>query len=303
MGILCYEANDLALAREHLQRGVEYGQQLGVLTGVASSSMISLAQLQQALGEAEAALATIAEVRQLAAQFNLGYVDFMAAGVEADILMKQGNLAAAARWAETAGLSPADAPNPLREGDYFTYARLLLAQKRLAEADTLLTNYEQFAHGGGRMRSLITVYILQALLQQARGNGKQAHARLGMALRLAAPEGYRRAFLDQGQSLIDLLPKARHLAPGFVDQLLGDAEVESHIQMPSLLAQPLVEPLSDRELEVLRLVSEGLSNREIAERMIIGVGTVKTHLQNIYGKLEVRGRTRAVARARELDLI
>jgi LuxR family maltose regulon positive regulatory protein len=153
------------------------------------------------------------------------------------------------------------------------------------------------------MRSLITVYILQARLQQALGNGKKALSRLGIALSLAAPEDYRRAFLDEGQPVINLLPKARHLAPVFVDQLLTDAEAETGIRVPSRLVQPLVEPLSDRELEVLRLVADGLTNREIADRLIIGVGTVKTHLHNIYGKLEVRGRTQAVSHARELDLI
>jgi LuxR family maltose regulon positive regulatory protein len=303
MGVLCYEANDLTLARQHLLKGVEFGEYLGALTGVALSGMIALAQLQQAAGEADAALATIGKTRQLASQYNLSYVDFQVAGVEADILMKQGNLSWAGRWAETAGVSSSDMPNPIREGNYFTYARLLLAQNQLNEADTLLANFEQFARNGGRQRSLITVYILQALLHQVYGNGKQALNRLGMALDLAAPEGYRRAFLDEGQPVIDLLPKARHLAPGFVDQLLSDAQAEPDIQMPSPLVQPLVEPLSDRELEVLRLLSDGLSNREIAERLVIGVGTVKTHLHNIYGKLEVRGRAQAVHHAKKLDLI
>jgi len=95
----------------------------------------------------------------------------------------------------------------------------------------------------------------------------------------------------------------RHLLPDFVDLLLEDAPAEPALRMPSPLTQSLVDPLSERELEVLRLVAAGLSNREIAERLIITVGTVKTHVHNICGKLDARGRTRAVACARELDLI
>jgi LuxR family maltose regulon positive regulatory protein len=303
MGILCYEANDLEPARHHLLKGMEYGEQLGVATGVATSGGVALAQLQQVEGEAMAALSTIAEVLQLASQSNLGYVSMMAAGVEADILMKQGNIEAAARWAETAGLSPSDMPNPFREGEYTTYARLLLAQNRLEEADTLLANFEHFAREGGRHRSLITVYTLQALSQQAHRQSKQALTFLEKALLLAAPEGYRRAFLDEGQPLINLLPKVRHIAPDFVDQLFEDAQLEPGLRAPSPQIQPLVEPLSERELEILRLVADGLTNQQIAENLILSVGTIKAHLHNIYGKLEVRGRTQAIARARDVDLI
>jgi LuxR family maltose regulon positive regulatory protein len=255
------------------------------------------------MGEADEALATIAEIRQLASQFNLGYVNRMAAGVEADILLKQGNIPTAARWVASAGLSPSDTPNPFQEGEYFTYARMLIAQNMLDDAEILLDNFERFAQEGGRQRSLITVYILQALTQQAKGRGKEALILLEKAIQLAAPEGYRRAFLDEGQPVMELLPKIRVTSQDFVDQLLKDAEAEPGLRLPFALSQPLVEPLSERELEILKLVAEGLSNREIAERLIISVGTVKSHVHNIYGKLEVRGRTQAIARAREIGLI
>jgi LuxR family maltose regulon positive regulatory protein len=95
----------------------------------------------------------------------------------------------------------------------------------------------------------------------------------------------------------------RQISQEFVDQLLEDTKTELGLRTPSAIIQPLVEPLSERELEILNLVAEGLSNREIAERLIISVGTVKSHMHNIYGKLEVRGRTQAIARAREINLI
>jgi LuxR family maltose regulon positive regulatory protein len=98
------------------------------------------------------------------------------------------------------------------------------------------------------------------------------------------------------------LPEVRHLAQAFVDQLLEDARIEPGFQVTEQPAQPLVEPLSQREMEVLQLVATGLSNREIAERLIISVGTVKTHVHHIYGKLGVRDRAQAIVRARELNL-
>ncbi len=302
MGILCYEANDLERAQYHLQQGMELGQQLGVMTGVTTGGGMVLARLQQAQGDAAAALKTIAEIRQLAARFELVFVNILAAGVEADILLKQGNIEAAARWAESSGLSPSDMPNPLQEENYLTLARLLLAQDRFEEADTFLNNFQGFAEQGGRQRILITVCLFRARAYQALGRGKLALDHLAKALHLAAPEGYIRAFLDEGQALIDLLPRVRHVAPAFVSQLLEAVQGEPGLQSPPTGIQPLVEPLSERELDLLQLVAEGYSNREIAERLVISVGTVKAHLHNIYGKLDVSGRTQALARARELGI-
>jgi len=223
--------------------------------------------------------------------------------------LKLGNVEAAARWAETSGLSPTDPPAFLREAEHFTYARVLLAQNRPAEARTLLDQYERFARKGERYRSLITICILQARVRQALGHDEQAYACLEEALRLAAPEGYARAFLDEGQSILKLLPPVRHVAPAFVDALIAapgaehQGAREAHPEHPDARPPSLIEPLTDRELEVLQLVASGMSNGEIAGRLIITVGTVKTHVHNICGKLAVRSRTQAVARARELALI
>jgi len=182
--------------------------------------------------------------------------------------------------------------------------RLLLAQEQMEEAQVLLATMERSAQQGGRNRKLITIYVQQALIERAMGREKQALARVGKGLRLAAPEGYRRSFLDEGQAIVDLLPPVRHVAPAFVDSLLeafGDEGRRTKAEVrPSV---SLIEPLTERELEILRLIAAGRSNPEIAELLYLSLNTVKWHVKNLYGKLQAGNRIEAVARAQELDLL
>ena len=313
LGLIYYDLNELASTREHLVQGLELRKRLGPTTGALQAAFV-LAWIRQLAGEEEAALATARAARQEAAQLNMAQANLLVAALEADLQWKQGNLEAVERWAETAGLSPADPPHFLRETEYFTYARFLIAKDRLAEVQTLLVHLERYARSSGLQRSLVTVLILQAAAEQAAGHSTEALARLGEALHLAAPGGYVRAFLDEGPAVLELLPGVRHLAPAFVDSLLGATPAEpSRSPSPSgrgvrgegscPRGQPLVEPLSERELEVLALVAEGLSNREIAGKLFISVGTVKSHVHNICGKLAAGSRTQAAAQARELGLL
>jgi LuxR family maltose regulon positive regulatory protein len=302
LGMIAHDRNELAPAGEHLAQGVELSRQLGPTSGTFQAAF-TLAWIQELSGEREAALATASAARQAAAQFNLPLIGAYVAACEADLHLRLGDVDAAARWAETAGLSPADTPQFAREGEYFTLARLLLARDRPAEARVLLANLEQYAQTRSLYRSLLTVHILRAKAERALGEEAEALAHLEKGLRLAAPAGYLRPFLDEGQAVLELLPRVRHLVPEFVGELLGGAPAEPVHPRPAPSQQPLIEPLSERELEVLGLVAQGLSNREMAERLLITVGTVKTHVHNIYGKLGVRGRTQAAARARELELL
>ena len=156
--------------------------------------------------------------------------------------------------------------------------------------------------------------MLQALALQARGDTSLAIDALERALSLAEPGGFVRVFVDEGEPMAALLRQAatRGIAPSYVGELLRafGAEVQEgreaegrSPQHPSTSAPLLIEPLSERELEVLRLIAAGLSNREIADRLIIAISTVKTHVNNIYRKLDVSKRTQAVARARELNML
>lgn len=306
LGLIHYDLDELALAREHLGRGLELRGQAGPTTAVIQAAF-TLAWIQHSTGETEAALATVAGALRAAAQLHLTQADALAAAWEADWQLRIGNVEAAVRWADRSGLSPADSPTLLREVECFTYARVLLAQHWLAEALTLLAHLESFARGSGLVRSLITARTLQAAALQALGQQEQAMASLEEAVRLAAPGGYRRAFLDEGPAVAALLPGVRHAAPEFVEGLLGGMPPPTS-PLPGgkgsrARRQPLVEPLSERELEVLRLMAEGLSNQEIGGRLFITVGTVKTHVHNICGKLGAGSRTQAAALARDLELL
>jgi len=302
LGMLCYEANELAPARSLLVRGFELCDQLAIDRLLPAEGRVVLARVHYALGQTAAAMGTIRQVRLICTRSRMRVIGATAAAVEADLQLSRGNITAAARWAETVGLAPTDPPDPPREQERIVYARLLLAQGRPGDAEAVLAALEDSTREGGRFGRLISIRILQALAQDALGHVDQAVACLEEALRLAAPEGYLRAFLDQGQPVFELLRKARHSASGFVDELLDC--IESRPPAPSdQREQGLVEPLTTREMEVLQLLADGLSNREIADRLFVTVGTVKWHAHNIYGKLDVQNRTQAAARARELDLL
>lgn len=296
-----YEADDLDQARQHMRLGLELSRQpaLAPFTMVVKKV---LAQLQYVTGEIEAAMATIREAHQIAFQAGDTEDAALLAAIEADFQLRQGNLAAVELWAETADLTLTGAPDPARETCYFTYIRLLLAQDRPEEAQSLLTKLEHSARENGRYGRLITIHILQALTQQRLGNDAEALTHLEEALRLAAPEDYRRAFLDEGRNLARLLPKVRHVAPAFIDSLL---EAKGHEALISDLQPqvPLVEPLNEREMEVLRLMAAGLSNREIADRLHLSINTIRWYAGSIYGKLGVSGRGKAVAYAQELGIL
>jgi LuxR family maltose regulon positive regulatory protein len=303
LGELAHEANDLEGAHQYLQTGLELGQQ-SATTLVILYSLEALARVQYAMGHGQEALVTIQEAQVLASQ--AGEFEWRGAGaaIEANLQLRQGNIRAVRQWAESANLPLTDPLDQTRKHEYTNYVRVLLALERAREAQTLLARLERAAREDGRHRHLLTIHIQQALAQHRLGSEAKALEYLEQALRLAAPEDYVRAFLDEDPALAQLLPHARHVAPEFVDELLtafGVSSLYSHT--PTLIAQPLVDRLSDREIQVLRLIAADLTAPEIAEELVIAVSTVRSHIKHIYGKLDAHSRYEAIERARELDLV
>jgi LuxR family maltose regulon positive regulatory protein len=298
LGALLYEWNDLETAADHLQRGIELGQRGGHVE-IRISGYRTLACFKQAQGDAPAALDALEGAHQLARDRDVPpLIRARNAACHVQIALAQEDLSTATRWAEQVADRADSSPFYPLLG--LTPARLLLAQnQRAAAAEQLAAQYETAIHEGWKF-GLVEVRTLQAL---AAPTPATALTFLADALTLAQPEGYIRTFVDKGKPMAMLLQKAasQGIAPDYVARLLAAFEPVPE-PLPSS-AQPLIEPLSERELQVLRFVAAGLSNREIAEALYISVNTVKTHLQRIYGKLGVSSRTVAATKAQKLNLL
>ncbi|HEX3052280.1 MAG TPA: LuxR C-terminal-related transcriptional regulator [Aggregatilineaceae bacterium] len=289
LGMLYYEANMLEEARQYAEQGITLSEHFG-FSGVLSFSQGVAALVRHAQGETSAALELLRQARQF--DLPLGDLSWLDAE-EVNIRLSQGDLPYAVNWA--AGISLDDEIHYLKVETQLTLARVLLAQGRLSEAAHWLSRLEQFTWERSLLRWLITVHILQALTAERLG---QENEYLALAVESAAPQDYYRAFLDEDPLVLALLPRVRRAAPLFVDQLLHFADPGSPRPV-----QPLVDPLSDRELDVLRLLAVGLSNQEIAQELVITTGTVKRHVHSILGKLDVNSRSQAAAKARQLGLL
>lgn len=318
MGRLAYERNDLANAERLLLEGIDLIKKWGVIAAI--NGYIFLARLRQCQGEPESARATIRSARQLAEKFDAMQVDDMyVALVEASIAIAQGDIDAATRWAEARGLS--SDIHVARLGDvieYTTMVQLRLAQDRPDEAMTMIEQLLPICESAGWMGLTVKFLILQALAFQALGQIDQAVRPLGRALAIAEPEGIARLFLDEGPAVVQLLYEAtrRGFSAVYAGKLLSafdleaeDRKLATEKQRVAVSAaarginEPIIEPLSERETEVLALIAGGLSNREIAQKLYLSISTVKVHTYNIYGKLGVHSRTQAVAKARALGIL
>jgi LuxR family maltose regulon positive regulatory protein len=301
-----YEWNDLEGAAAHLEQAILLGEQtqLPSTHRFRASALAWIRQMQSACGEA------IALPPQLAAiagreQMDLEDADFTAWRVQ--LWLRQGNLAAAEAWAETyqAGAAPPHLWHPY--GD-LALARVLIARQRLGQALDVLAQIRHTAQEAGGLGWVIEALILEALCFQMAGDPGRASTALARALSLAEPEGYIRSFADEGVLMARLLYQAaeKNVAPEYVGRLLAASstlELKPVDQASRQAESPRAEALTERELEVLRLIAEGLSNREVAQQLFLSLSTVKVHTHNIYGKLDVSSRTQAIARARALGIL
>jgi ATP/maltotriose-dependent transcriptional regulator MalT len=330
LGNLLREWNDGEAAEQALLQGIaltERWREIATLPGY-----IALARLRQAQGDAGGANEAIQHARRIAVAFDAAeWDDELVEMYQARLWIAQGHLEAAAQWAGEREFNvdvPLSAESDgedllllhLRRYEHPMRARLLVHQGFPDKALDLLASTAPDETQQGNLYRRIEIHILRALALDARGDASLALDDLARALSLAQPGGYVRIFVDEGTRMRDLLRLAlsRGMAVDYVGMLLSAFEQEgsdeanaaqhpnlARVREPASAIRPVVlfEPLTDRELEILRLVAAGLPNRAISDTLIIAIGTVKKHLKNIYDKLDVHSRTQAVARAQDLHLL
>ena len=302
------ERNDLHAATQQLLRS----QELGEHTGLPQNRYrwrVAMARIRQAEGDLDGALDLLNEAERV----YLG--DFFpnvrpVPALRARIWIAQGSLGEALGWAREQGLSVDDDLSYLREFEHITLARVLMAryqderaQRSVHEAIRLLDRLLRAAEEGERAGSVIEIGVLRALAYQRHGDIPAALSCLERAVTQAEPEGYVRVFADEGPPMASLLRVAARQQTGgnYVRRLLA-AVTETETEQNGPVKQALIEPLSERELDVLRLLGTELDGPAIARELMVSLNTVRTHTKHIYAKLAVTNRRAAVRRAAELDL-
>ncbi|MFC1873956.1 LuxR C-terminal-related transcriptional regulator [Chloroflexota bacterium] len=310
-----YEWNDIDRAIHHVSIGIKLAERGGVIRPVVIGYSF-LAWQNQSFGNTKAMTEALQRVEDIPTKSVNLFTLIHTSAWKARLSLAQGDLNSANRWAisQEPKLKLQDMPDFWSELSYLTLVRLRIAQGEIDEIPGLLEQLSQKVESEERTGSLIEILALQSIALQAKGDLDQALATLERALSLAEPEGYVRTFVDEGEPMAKLLRLAasRGIAKKYVKKLLASFQrpilgAESQLKVlpdeGAVALSPVIESLSERELEVLRLIVAGMSNREIAEKLIIGEGTVKTHINNIYSKLDVQRRTQAIAQARKLRLL
>ena len=292
LGSIALERNDLAAAEEFLQNGIALSRRGGLIDDVILG-LSYLARLHAYQGRVSNAFDAVQEANTIIQGFGVERMSMLAAAHIANLQLLTGQEGAATQWAVEYQAVRAGQPHEFAD---LTLVRVLLKTGDRENVPSILDALLKRGQAQGRVRTCMEVMILMALFHRAEKDIPAAVDWLSQALGLAAPEGFIRIFLDEGEALLDLLPKARQAAPELVDAILGSLQAESG---KSPLDQ-LPDPLSEQELRVLGLIVAGKTNREIADELVISVGTAKWHVHNILQKLGVSNRSQAIARAREL---
>lgn len=303
LAFLHLERNELTTAREHLERCHEFGEGWG-LAQFPYRWRVAQARLDLAEDRPSEALEHLREAeRRYVSDFfpNVRPVPALIANIQ----IRMGLLEEAEQWARTVEAGPDDALGYLREFEYMTLLRLLLARgdtNSLGTALRLVHRLADAATEGGRLRSLIDIHILAAMTHRAYHDVPAALDEFRQAIALAEPESIRRPFIDDGAALAGLLKQLgkREISSSFVRSMAVTA-----VGVPAPVASDhpdLIEPLSDREVDVLRLLRTDMSGPEIADELAVSLNTLRTHTKNIFEKLGVNSRRAAVSRAEELEL-
>jgi LuxR family maltose regulon positive regulatory protein len=316
LGYILYEWNELAAAEAHLRQGIELGNQ-GMAWRVLVIGYTGLGRVLLAQKKWGEAAEIYQQADQLAQDLGSDLVLALVTPLQVDLWLAQKDLATVSRWLLTNGLKPDDEFEGYQVIIYIFLARALLACGQREAADALLLRLLSVTEAAQLLYWHAQVLVLQALTFQAQNKREPALAALKRALALGEPEGYIRTFVNEGPPLAALLLKLREARQrehgddlpslNYLNTLLaalGAAErvADQKSGLREARQPPLAEPLTERELEVLHLLSTGLSTHDMATKLIISPTTLKTHLRNIYAKLEVNSRAEAMVKAKALNL-
>ncbi len=314
MSELHRERGELEAAAQHLLTSNKLGEQ-GELPNWQHRLCVTEARMKEIQGDLDGALDLLEEAERKYIRTPSPDVRPTAA-LKTRVWVEQGRLAEALDWVRERSLSVDDELSYLREFEHITLARVLIARYKsvqkegiIHEAKGLLDRLLKAAEEGGRAGSVIEILVLQALAHEAQGDISPALVSLERALTLAEPEGYVRIFVDEGPPITHLLNETLNhgIAPEYVRQLLGafpDAEIEGADSVKRQApGSELVEPLSEREIDVLQLIAAGHKYQEVAVQLVISLNTVRHHTKNIYSKLEVNNRSQAIKKANDLNLL
>jgi LuxR family maltose regulon positive regulatory protein len=314
LGMLHHEQGEIEIAKQYLSKSEELGDQMA-LPDWPHRSRRALAHIKAVQGNFKDAHILLDEAEQL--YFRGPVPDFRPiAALKAQLWIQQGKLTEAWKWVRARGLSVTNDLSYLREFEHLTYVRLLIAEYKInqtesavSEAVECLQRLLAAAADEQRMGSVLEILVMQALAHEAQGDILSACKPLERALTLAEPEGYVRLFVDEGVPMAQLLSTiaAKKIMSDYVGKLLGAFDIEGQAGTSkadsSTGRQPLVDPLSERELEILTHVAAGMKNKEIAAQLFVSVNTIHYHTKNIYSKLGVNSRTKAIAKAKALNML
>jgi LuxR family maltose regulon positive regulatory protein len=312
MGALLYERDDLDEAEHALERGMELAERTGDVSTLVWA-YVTISRNKLARGNEEGAIQRARQAERVARDSGADLQTAIALGWMTKLLLAQGDLTEAVAFEQERAANADAAADAALVVDRLTSARLLHAQSRHREALPLLEELGKMAEAAGRTSNLIEILALQALALWAGSKKERAVSALVQALTLAEPEGYVRTIVDEGPQMAALLSEVlgakqrgrtdllRCVPAHYLKKLLAALERDAASAASPTAGLP--EPLSEREQEVLRLIASGKSNRRIASDLFVSVGTVKTHINNLYRKLDAHSRTQALARARELNLL
>lgn len=306
LGLLYYEMGEDERAAPYLQKAFALGDQTSTVDW-AYNKRCAQAYLKESEGDLDAALHLWDEAARAYVRTPIPDLRPVEA-MKAHIYLRQNRIDKAQTWAHKSGLSLHDAPDYLHEFERLILAKIILAdspnKQQIMDVLKMLDGQLKLAQKQNRLRSQIEILSLQAFTHQTVGENAQAASALEQALQLAEPEGYLRFFIDADKPITELLSKIKvGYLQNYTKRILAKLVPQNDIQPSSFIIQPLIDPLSERELEVLRLIAQGLSNQEITQKLVVALSTVKGHNLRIFAKLQAKSRTEAVARARELGLL